>query len=322
MTTDTLDPTRTDAAVPALELRIAEACAALHPTAEPPLLVAAVQDLMPDTEVRLVLSRGGWHRPGGVVTAEGQRVALAIQEWAERESGGDVDELVFKVADLGLRATRLDGRTHYLVAPTGPGARDFLQIEVEELTEVLDRELIQPDWFPDSIAELVDPLDFPHLEPTPVDAPRLVFRRLLRVADWASHGDPGPRLRRFLDDWDRSSPAETEAFCHHWVLGVREYLDRDGDGHLAAKPIAVAGEAPPVRIEGEIPRGSTLANLIHGFDRELGYPFAWYFHMLTSTQVSHRLAEAVHADQMGAYDYLPARDLKVLRDWYDAPYGL
>jgi len=38
--------------------------------------------------------------------------------------------------------------------------------------------------------------------------------------------------------------------------------------------------------------------------------------MLTRRLVSHRLAEAVHADQMGAFDYLPARDLAVLRDWH------
>ena len=69
-------------------------------------------------------------------------------------------------------------------------------------------------------------------------------------------------------------------------------------------------------------RGALLANRIHGFDRALGYPFAWYFPMLTSPKVSHRLAEAVHAAPMGAYAYLPARDPKVLRDWYEEPYGL
>jgi hypothetical protein len=70
-----------------------------------------------------------------------------------------------------------------------------------------------------------------------------------------------------------------------------------------------------------MPRGAGLANLIHGFDRVVGYPFAWYFHMLTHKPVPHQLAEAVHADLMGAYEYLLARDLKVLRDWHARPYG-
>jgi hypothetical protein len=72
----------------------------------------------------------------------------------------------------------------------------------------------------------------------------------------------------------------------------------------------------------EIGRGAALANLIHGFDRHRGYHFAWYFHMLTQRRVSHKLAEAVHADLMGAFDYLPPKDIGVLRDWYDAPYSV
>ena len=38
--------------------------------------------------------------------------------------------------------------------------------------------------------------------------------------------------------------------------------------------------------------------------------------------VSYQLAESVHADLMGAFDYLPAKDLAVLRDWYNAPYSV
>jgi hypothetical protein len=34
------------------------------------------------------------------------------------------------------------------------------------------------------------------------------------------------------------------------------------------------------------------------------------------------LADAVLADLMGAYDYLPARDLKVLPQWEQSPYAV
>jgi len=44
--------------------------------------------------------------------------------------------------------------------------------------------------------------------------------------------------------------------------------------------------------------------------------------MLSHREVPHQLAESIHKDQMGAYDYLPARDLKVLRDWSAQPYGI
>ena len=306
---------------PALELHLGELCASVPAPFDPASLAAQVQDLQPDLQVRHVLTRGGWHRLGGVVDLDGLRVAHHILEWAQAESGGDIDDLMFKLADRRLFATRLNGRTHYLVAPTGPAPEDFIQIEIEEVQEVLDRCITDPDWFPDSIAEFADPLDFPHLEPEPVGEPRLLFRRLLRVPDLLASGDAGSRLRRFLADWGRSSASESEPLCAHWVLSIREYQDRDGEGHVTAKPVPVVQDAIPALPSGEVARGAQLANQIHGFDRALGYPFAWYFHMMTNPKVSHRLAEAVHADLMEAYAYLPARDLKILRDWYADPYG-
>lgn len=316
MTATPTDPTQT----PDLELRVAEICHALPEGAGPDALTASIQTLLPGLEVRHAMTRGGWHRLGGVVDLDGARIADHIAEWAQAESGGDIDALMAKVRDLRYFATRLNGQTHYLAVQTGPAARDFIQIEVEEVQEVLDRYLSDPDWYPDSIAELVDPIDFPRLEPEPVGPSRLVFRRLVRVADLMASADAGPRVQRFLEDWDRSSAAETP-FCEHWVLSIREYRDRDGDGHLSAKPVPIPAGPVPGLPDGEVARGAKLANQIHGFDRVLGYPFAWYFHMLTNTKVSHKLAEAVHADLMGAYDYLPVRDIRVLRDWYAAPYG-
>ena len=68
--------------------------------------------------------------------------------------------------------------------------------------------------------------------------------------------------------------------------------------------------------------GSELANRIHGYDRSVGYPFAWYFNMLGNKAENYTVADAVLKDLMGAYDYLPARDLKVLRQWEERPYGI
>ncbi|EGV30148.1 hypothetical protein ThidrDRAFT_2898 [Thiorhodococcus drewsii AZ1] len=305
-----------------LDLKVAEICRSVEVTDGIAPLIEAIQAVLPDLSVRHAMTRSGWHRLGGVVDLDGNRIAHNITEWAEAESEGDIDELMFKLSDVQYFATRLNGQTHYLVAQTGPRARDYIQIEIEQLQEVLDRCISDPDWFPDSIADFVDPVDFPRLEPEPVGSPRLLFRRLVRVSDLMDSQDAGSHLMRFLDEWDRSSAAESEGFCRHWVLSIREYQDRDGDGHLTAKPVPVVANPLPVLSDSQVARGSGLANQIHGFDREAGYPFAWYFHMLTNRKVSHKLAEAVHADLMGAYDYLPARDLKVLRDWYQDPYGL
>ena len=315
MTATDLDPNQT------LVLRIAEACDALPPGASLRALMATIGGHLSGLGVRHALSRGGWYRLGGVLDQDRGRIADHVLAWAETLSGGDIDVLMSQVQDLQGFVTRLNGRTHYLVVPTGPRAQDFIQIEVEELQEVLERHLTEPDWFPDSIAEFVDPLDFPHVAPEPVGPPRFLFRRLVQAPSLLESNELSPNLYRFMEDWDRSSAGETTTFCEHWVLSIREYQDQEGDDRLSAKPVPVSAVTAPALPDGEVARGAQLANQIHDFDRVLGYPFAWYFHMLTNPKVSYRLAEAVHADLMGAYEYLPARDIKVLRDWHKAPYG-
>jgi hypothetical protein len=305
-----------------LDLSVAAACAALPDGASLDEAIAAIAAALPGLEVQRVFSRGGWHRLGGVVDLDGQRIAHHIGEWAEAEAKGYVENLLFKLSGLVYFATRLNGQAHYLAARTGPGAADYIQIEIETLEEVLDHCITDPDWFPESVNEFVDPIGLPRLEPEPVGLPRFLFRRLVKVDELVRSADVSPHLRRFLDDWDRSSAGECACFSDHWVLGLREHRDRDGEGRLTAKPVSTfSGELTAVTDE-QVTRGAELANLIHGLDRRIGYHFAWFFHMLTDKRISHRLAEAVHADLMGAYDYLPPRDLKVLRDWYAEPYGV
>lgn len=100
------------------------------------------------------------------------------------------------------------------------------------------------------------------------------------------------------------------------------HQDTQGDDRLSAKPVLLPSAEVPDLPDAIVTRGAALANLIHDFDRRVGYHFAWYFHMLTRRQVSYRLAEAVHADLMDDYDYLPARDVPVLQDWCDTPYSV
>jgi hypothetical protein len=256
------------------------------------------------------------------VDAAYRPIAKNIEVWAEQESGGDIDLLLDKCAELRGFATKLEGCTHYLTAATGENAAEFIQVEIEEVREVVARPLWDPDWMPDDLADFCDPLDFPRLDPEPVGPPRLLFRRLVRVADFVASQDAGRQIKRFLGDWDRSSAGESARFCEHWILSMREYRDTQGGDRLSAKPIPLPQDGESALSGEQIGRGATLANLIHGFDRRRGYHFAWYFHMLTQRQVTHQLAESVHADLMAAYDYLPAKDIAVLRDWYDAPYGV
>jgi len=306
--------------------QLAQLCASAEVAAGLDVLTEQLGCLLPEADIRRVLTRGGWHRLGGVVDAGYRPVSDNIAQWAERESGGDVDVLVSRYGDKGYFATRVSGKTHFFTFPCGDNAEDFVQLEIEELQEVLDRPLLDRDWVPDSLEELLDPLDYPRLEPEPVGKPCYLFRRMTSIARHLGDAPESNRaiasLRRFSRDWSRSSAAEGEPFCRHWVLALRNYLDSDGEYRFTARPVSTFSGELPVLPPGESLQGAELANAIHQYDRRLGYPFAWYFIMLSRKAANYTLAEAVLRDQMGAYDYLPARDLKVLRQWEARPYGV
>jgi hypothetical protein len=304
---------------------LASACMEAVPEVGNASLLQALQECLPDLTFKQVLTRSGWYRIGGIVDANGRNITDNLADWAEQESAGDAIGLYNKYVDESLIATRLSGMTHYLVAQVGTRPQDFIQLEVEEVQEVMHRPLFETDVLPELIEEIIDPLEYTQLEPEPISPPRYMFRRVIPVAAYL---DDLIKLKvslpvvRFMADWERSSAGESAVFSEHWVLGLREFTDGYGEKQFRAKPITtysgdvldIGGSNPP--------RGAELATLIHEFDRRVGYPMAWYFFMLSHKQVSHQIAESIHDDLMGAYAYLPPRDIRVLQDWYDHGYGV
>lgn len=300
---------------------VARACASSDPARGAEGLLSGLGRLWPELAFRPVLTRGGWYRPGGVVDIGKQRVADSLRQWAEEQAAsGDLQGLLDTCVDRPLFATRLVGRTHYLTAQTGPAAADFMQIEVEELQEVLDRYLSDPEWLPDSLEEFIDPLDYPQLDPEPVGASRLVFRRIIAAHELIDPlASTSSALLRFLHDWNDSSAAHAHHFCDHWALAVRETVDSDGEAQISAHPVSACA-AERLRTASAMD-GAGRANLVHGYDHAAGYPMAWYFHMVASAGcVPAGLGLRVAEDHQRSYSYLPACDLAVLRRWADLPY--
>lgn len=97
--------------------QLSELCAATDTDTGLNELLAGIIRLFPDADFQCVLSRGGWHRPGGVVDADYQSVSDNIMQWAETVSGGDVDTLIADYQESGYFATRMAGKTHYFTAP-------------------------------------------------------------------------------------------------------------------------------------------------------------------------------------------------------------
>ncbi len=281
---------------------------------------------IPEFSFRIALTRGGWHRDAGVVTAKGERISENIRQWVEQECAGDIEYLAHKYGDAGYIVTRLHGKTHYLVAGTGSAPEDFIQLEVEELQEVTAYPLINEKALPEDIDDLIDPAGVKKLDPISVGEPHYVFRRMTHIADYLCKmsvlKSRDMQVQRFIEDWKRSSAAECGAFSEHWVLALCEYTDAYGEQIMLAEPVSTCtSEIPRLEMSNAV-HGSRLANKIHSFDRDIGYPMAWYFYMLAHSNVPHQLAEAIHHDQVSAYDYLPVKDLKVLIDWYNKPYSV
>jgi hypothetical protein len=285
-----------------------------------------INQLMPNLDFTHVITRGNWYRLGGVVDSEYRPITQSIAQWADLTSGGNVDQLITEYLDAGYFATRLAGKTHYFTAPYGDAPEQFVQLEIEELMEVLDRPLVERDWFPESLEEFLDPLDYPRLEPEPMGKAYLQFRRITPIEgllkEAAKENQAMKNLKRFFKDWAASSAGLNGLFCEYWILALREYQDSDGMYQLSGKPYSTYQGNLSLLLPIHTPHGADLANIIHGYDRRVGYPFAWFFNMLSSKSDNFALAEAVLKDQMGAFDYLPPRDLKVLRAWESQPYGV
>lgn len=301
-------------------------CIEATPEAGNASLLHDLHNLLPDLTFDPVLMRSGWYRIGGVVDANGKRITDKLTAWVEEEAAGDALSLYNKYAHESFIATRLNGKTHYLVAQTGSRPQDFIQLEVEEVHEVLDRPLFEEDALPELVEEIIDPLEYVKIESKVISPSRYLFRRIIPIADYLDklidkEEIHKPPVIRFIADWEKSSAGESTVFSKHWVLNFREYTDGYGEPKFHAKPITTyVGEIPFIGGE-DLPRGAELANLIHDFDRKIGYPMAWYFFMLSHKQISHQIADSIHKDLMGAYAYLPAKDVKVLQNWYDNSYG-
>lgn len=283
---------------------------------------------LPGRPFRAALSRGGWYRPGGVVRVSGERVADNLEIWAETEladSDGDMDAFLQRYVDDGLIATRHRGHTHYFVSPYGPEPADFLQLEIEELHEVLDRHLLSPKDPPADLQELVDPLHPVLLEAHPVAPPHYRFRRLTDMRYVAARllapvGQIHP-LSRFLGEWMKSQSRGKGHFCDHWIIALREHQDRYRNAVISASPVSLhARKLKPFHWDLEA-RGVDAANQLLAFDRAAGYPGAWYFHMVAGGLTPRDIAGALAGDLDAGYSYLREQDAELLTEWMRAPYS-
>ncbi len=305
---------------------IVETCAKVPVSSGPGALVKALSVALPDWKFRHAMSRGGWYRLGGILDGDGRRISDNLEAWVEDaldERDGDFHRLIDDFADQTLFATRLVGQTHYLVASAGDESDGFLQLEIEDLQEMRVHQLFVNE--PGSLEELVDPRGGADT-PQAVGLPFYTFRRIQHIGAFlkrmlAQKPEPAS-IHRMLEDWAKSSAAHTSAYYNHWVIATREHLDRYHQPVFCAQPIATLAGDPPEFAAATGTSGLKLQDALTHFDRETGYPMAWYFHMLTTKAVPHWVAQAVVEDSLAGFAYLPQRDVDVVRGWLHRPYSV
>ena len=311
-----------------LSLPIIEACKGATVAAGPAALAREISKSLPDWSFRETLCRGGWYRLGGLVDPNGEYVDRNLEAWACAQldlRNGDLAILLEDYADSGLRATHFVGRTHYLVAAAPGGtSTDFLQLEIEDLQETLAHPLFDREPVPSTLDEFVDARTSSK-EDAPLQVAQYNFRRLTHMGDllarMRTQSLEPQAIHRFVGDWEASSAGHASALYNHWTVVLREHLDRYKQNIVRATPVAA--------LNGELPRfsakegtsGLALHNALLAFDRQVGYPLAWYFSLLTSKAVPHWVAGSVASDAAIGFSYLPERDLALIKQWLHRPYA-
>lgn len=306
---------------------ISECCKKTVPGQNDDALLHKLQTLIADHSVKLALVGDEWYRLGGVVDMAGQRVAHDLTEWVERtylECGQNLQTLIEHALEQQLIATRQTGKTLYFVVQTGDRAEDFHLIEIDKTHEVADRLLVSEQNPPEDLEEFIDPLHPFCVEPFGFGHSRYQYRRKTDVKlfmESVNQRQVGEHpVQRFIDDWNRSSAGLQHRMSDYWIIRPSQHTGRYGERVLNAEIASTRQTTLPNLQEYSGKKGSTLAGELNRFDRQAGYPLAWFFCMLKGGQVSADYAEAAFRDIAGEYAYLPKRDEAVLRDWIASPY--
>ncbi len=288
------------------------------------LLAAALPLIGP---CRFALTRGGWYRSGGLIGAAGLRVTEKLDDWVRlqlTQCGEDLGEFLERHHGHELLATRHNGRTHYFVSPCGPAPWEFLQLEVEELQEVLDRRLWDEASPPNDVQELIDPLQPASVPAQAVGAPYYRFRLLIDmrrvIARLQEPVGSAPGLVRFMQEWAASHP-DTH-FSEHWIVALRDHHDRYNNAVVSATPISLhARELKPFHWNSAL-RGLDAARQLQSFDRAAGFAGAWYFHLVAGGLTPRVLAPALMHDIESGFGYLGDAETALLTGWLRVPYSL
>ena len=319
----------TESRLPLAGLAITECCKKIIPGQTDEQLLTKLKALVPDYPVHLALTGDEWYRLGGVVDMNGNRIANDLIEWVERtyrECGQNLQTLIEHALEHKFIATKQTGKTLYFVVQTGDRAEDFVLIEIDKTHEVSDRLLVDENNPPEDLEEFIDPLQPFCIESFCFGRSRYTYRRKTDVKLFMEvinerHAGEHP-VQRFMDDWNRSSAGQKNRLSQDWIIRPYQHTGRFGEQIVNVELINTHKNNLLHLEDFAGKKGNTLSNVLNRFDRQAGYPFAWFFYMVKGKLVSTHSAEAVYRDITGDFAYLPERDEAILRDWIATPYNV
>ncbi|MFI3197424.1 MAG: hypothetical protein QX196_03785 [Methylococcaceae bacterium] len=309
--------------------QLAKICKHTLPGPDDELLLSKLQSLNPDYPVRLAKTGEEWYRLGGIVDMEGNRIASNLIEWTERtyiECGKNLQTLIDHAREQKLIATRQTGNTLHFVVQTGSKAQQFIQIDIDKTHEISDRLLVNERNLPEDLEEFIDPLEPECIETFCIGTSRYSYRRKTDVAIFMEeinkyHVEEHP-VQRFIDDWNRSSALQKAVLSDDWIVRPFRHTGRFGEQIINVEIVNTQQKNVPQLDDVHGKKGLPLHNLLTRFDRQAGYPFAWFFYMVKGKLVSPNSGVAVFKDISGDFSYLPERDVAVLKDWVNTPYSV
>lgn len=309
--------------------QIAKLCKQILPSADDELLLAKLQELIPSHKVRLARVGDEWYRLGGIVDMQGNRIAQDLVEWTERtfiNCGKNLQTLIEHAQEEKLIATRQTGNTLHFVVQTGTKAEDFIQIDIDKTHEISDRLLVSEHNPPEDLEEFIDPLNPDCLEAFSIGAARYSYKRKTDVAVFMDeinkyHIEEHP-VQRFMDDWNRSSAGQKAVLSDDWIVRPFRNTGRFGEQIINVEIVNTQQKNVLQMEDVSGKKGTALSNLLSRFDRQAGYPFAWFFYMAKGKLVLPQIGVAVYKDVSGDFSYLPERDVAVLKDWVNTPYSV
>ena len=306
---------------------IAKICKQTLANSDNEALLTKIQALSPHTPIRLGRTGNEWYRLGGIVDKTGHRIADDLVEWTERtyiECGRNLQTLIDHARAQSFIATRQTGNTLHFIVQTGTNAEQFIQIDIDKTQETADRFLVNEHCPPEDLEEFIDPLDPECIDAFNIGTARYSYRRKTDVEVFMTeinkyHPNEHP-AQRFMEDWNRSSANQEAIFSNDWIIRPFRNTGRFGEQIINVEIINTQQKNVTQFKDVIGKKGLALNNLLTRFDRQVGYPFAWFFYMTKGDLVPIQTGLTVYKDITGDYSYLPERDATILKDWVTNPY--